>query len=210
MDLSISNSGPQDIKEHVHLYCTHCRSILLPNILEAHRDALGEDPTLVNLINQWDILKTPEDKNDLVGCFLPWNYSHFAGPNARRFIHNPKQHVDVCHPGTNKVTTKKRQSLFSFPMKPAKVMSLETPPSSSEDSTQAKIKGNLNKMTTCYTMDRFSTSIPLKGRTKNTPSDFGKGFCLSMAHNGVNQIISQRAIIQNYETGYEGLLSYHE
>ena len=64
-------------------------------------------------------------------------------------------------------------------------------------------------MTTCYTMDKFSTNIPFKGRTKNTPSDFGKGSCLSMVHNGVNQMISQRAIIQNHETGYEGRLSYH-
>ena len=102
MSISICNSGPQDIKEYVHLYCTHCKSALLPKILESHRDALGENPTIVNLVNQWDILKLPEDKIDLVGCFLPWNSSHFAGPNARRFLHNPKEHVDVCHPATNK------------------------------------------------------------------------------------------------------------
>ena len=89
-------------------------------------------------------------------------------------------------------------------------MTLESPPSSSEDSTQTIIKGKWNKMTTYYTLDRFSTSISLKGRTKNTPSDFGKGFCLSMVHNGVNQMISQRAVIQNYEKVYEGLLSYHD
>ena len=88
-------------------------------------------------------------------------------------------------------------------------MALETPPSSSEDLTQTKIKGKWNKMTPYYTMDRFSTGIPLKGRTKNTPSDFGKGLCLSMVHNGVNQMISQKAIIQNYEMAYEGL-SYHD
>ena len=72
------------------------------------------------------------------------------------------------------------------------------------------MKGKWNKMTTYYTMDRYSTSIPLKERTKNTPSDFGKGFCLSMVHNGVNQMISKRAIIQHYEAAYEGILSYHD
>ena len=51
----------------------------------------------------------PEDKIDLVGCFLPWNSSHFAGLNARRFMNNPKDNVDVCHPATNKVTTKKEK-----------------------------------------------------------------------------------------------------
>ena len=209
MSISICNSGPQDIKEYVHIYCTHCKSVL-SKILESHRYALGENPTIVNLVNQWDMLKLLEDKIDLVGCFLPWNSAHFARPNARRFIHNPKEHVDMCHPATNKVTTKKRQTLFSFPTKPAKVMALETPPSSSEDSTQTKIKGTWNKMTTYYTMNLFSTSIPLKGRTKITPSDFGKGVCLSMVHIGINQMISQRAIIQNYETAYEGLLSYHD
>ena len=89
-------------------------------------------------------------------------------------------------------------------------MTLESPPSSSKDSTQTKIKGKWNKMTTYYTLDRFSTSISFKGRTKNTSSDFGKDFCLSMVHNGVNQMISQRAVIQNYEKAYEGRLSYHD
>ena len=84
----------------------------------------------------------PEDKIDLVGCFLPWNSSHFAGLNARRFMNNPKDNVDVCHPATNKVTTKKRQTLFAFPTKPAKVMASETPPSSSKrlDSNQNQRK----------------------------------------------------------------------
>ena len=109
MSISICNSGLQDIKEYVHLYYTHCKSVLLPKILESHCDTLGENPTIVNLVNQWHILKLPEDKIDLVGCSLPWNSSHFAGSNARRFIHNPKEHVDVCHPAPNKVTTKKNK-----------------------------------------------------------------------------------------------------
>ena len=115
--LSISNSGPEAMKEYVHLYCTHCKKVFIPKILEAQRDALGENSTLLNLINQWHILIIPEDKIDLAGCFLPWNSSHFAGPNASRFIHNPKEHVDLCHPGTKNVTTNKRQSLISLPTK---------------------------------------------------------------------------------------------
>ena len=59
ISISICNSGLQDIKEYVHLYCTHCKSVLLPKILESHRDVLGENPTIINLVNQWDILKLP-------------------------------------------------------------------------------------------------------------------------------------------------------
>ena len=105
MSLSISNSGPAAIKEYIHLYCIHCKKILIPNILEAQQDALGEDVTLLNLTGTWDILKIPEDKTYLPGCFLPpWNSSLFARPNARRFILNPKEHVNVCHPRSKKVT----------------------------------------------------------------------------------------------------------
>ena len=38
----------------------------------------------------------------------------------------------------------RRDSLISFPAKPAKVVSLEMPSSSGENSHQAKIKGNLS------------------------------------------------------------------
>ena len=169
---------------------------------------MGEDATLLNLVNQWAILKIPEDKIEFAGCFLTWNFSHFARPNARRFIHNLKEYVDMCSSGTKKIT-KNRKCLISLSTKPPKVMSLEMPSPSSNNSYQAKIKGKWNKMTSCYTMD-FSISIPLKGRARNTPSDFGKGFCLCIVRNGVNQMISQRVIVQNYVTGYEGLLSYHK
>ena len=110
--LSISNSGLES-KEYTHLYCTDCEKVLIPKILEAPWDIWGGDATLLSLINQWDILKIPEDKINFVGCFLPWNSSHFAGPSATRFIHNPKEHVDVSHPGNKKVTTKKKQSLMT-------------------------------------------------------------------------------------------------
>ena len=62
MSLSISNSGPAAIKKYIHLYCKHCKKILIPKILEAQQDALGEDATLLNLIGMWVILKMPEDK----------------------------------------------------------------------------------------------------------------------------------------------------
>ena len=125
---------------------------------------MGEDATLLNLVNQWAILKIPQDKIEFAGCFLTWNFSHFARPNARRFIHNLKEHVDMCSSGTKKIT-KSRKCLISLSTKPPKVMSLEMPSPSSNNSYQAKIKGKWNKMTSCYTMDNFSISIPLKGES---------------------------------------------
>ena len=77
------------------------------------------------------------------------------------------------------------------------MISLEIPSSSSKKLHQAKIKVKWKKMTSCYTMNKFSKSITSERRTRNTPSDFGKGLCLSMVHNGINPMISRRSIVLN-------------
>ena len=107
----------------------------------------------------------------LLSCFL--NYLHFAGQNARRFIHNPNEHVDMCHSGNKKVTTKKRLS-DKFSSKTSKSRVLRNAIIFWWELTSSQNQGKLVYSITCCTMDKYSTSIPLMGSTRNTPSDSGR------------------------------------
>ena len=42
---------------------------------------------------------------DFVDCFLPWNANVEAGPNVRRFLREPSEHIDVCHLHTKEVSS---------------------------------------------------------------------------------------------------------
>ena len=98
-EISISNTGPQEPKSYNRVYCTHCNSVLLPKLLDKHRDDLGvQKPDLVHLIANWDILKIPDSLVEYVGCFLPWDKNVISGPNSRHFICEPCDHAKTTHP----------------------------------------------------------------------------------------------------------------
>ena len=84
--VQISNSGAQEPASSYYLYCHQCGNVLLPKALEEYKAGPGENPNLVTLISNWGTLNIPSKYVDYVGCFLPWNKSHNADPNSRRFI----------------------------------------------------------------------------------------------------------------------------
>lgn len=84
--VTISNEGALKAEKYHHLYCHHCKQVLLPKLLEEYADGLGGSKSLVGLVNNWDALKIPAKYLDYIGCFLPWSGDINAGPNARRFI----------------------------------------------------------------------------------------------------------------------------
>ena len=45
------------------------------------------------------------------------------------------------------------------------------------------------------------TNLSITGECTTSMEQFGKGFCLSIVHSGVNKMLSNNAIIENY-TGY--------
>ena len=45
----------------------------------------------------WDILKVSNGVIDVVGCFLPEDETHVAGPNAQRFTQRLTEHPSSAH-----------------------------------------------------------------------------------------------------------------
>lgn len=123
---------------------------------------------------------------------------HFAGQNARRFIHNPNEHVDVCHSGNKKVTTKKRLS-DKFSSKTSKSHVLRNAIIFWWELTSSQNQGKLVYSITCCTMDKYSTSIPLMGSTRNTPLP------VEIKFNNYNITDAECAILDVYENNQNSL-----
>ena len=48
------------------------------------------------------------------------------------------------------------------------------------------------------------TNLSITGECTTSMEQFGKGFCLSIVHSGVNKMLSNDAIIENYQTAIAG------
>ena len=101
MAISITNTGPHAGREYYRLFCRTCESDpeLLKAMLWKHQDVLGPNPDVFTLI--WNFGNTV----DFVDCFLPWNANVEAGPNVRRFLREPSEHIDICHLHTKEVSS---------------------------------------------------------------------------------------------------------
>ena len=203
--ITMSNSGPQEPTKFYWLYFNHCQSVLVPTVLLEYGDKLGEEKTIDSLIANWDLLKIPSKYADYVGCFLPWDAEHHACPNAPKYIRDQASHPKTSHAYTVMVTSKKhqlKQAVVST--RPPEVLSLEAPTTSASNPKQLTQKQ-------CYMkIDNFLSSIPLTGDCVKPMHQLAKGFCLSMVHTGVNKALSQNSIIENYNSGFEGMHTYYE
>lgn len=203
--VTIKNTGPQEPMSYYHLFCHHCKTVLLPKLFEKYKEGLGPNPDVVTVASNWDALKIADKYLDYVGCFLPWNKTHHAGPNARRYIRDPKDHPKSTHAYTTKEIGKKRpqkQASLSF-QPPKKVMSLDKSPPP-PNSNQTTIMGKWSKKHKFNRIETFMTDLSLTSECTTPMARFGKGFCLSMVHSGVNKMLSNDAIIENYQTSIAG------
>ena len=57
--VSVANEGAMKAEKYHHLYCSHCKHVLVPKLIEEYRDGLGDATSIVGLINNWDALKIP-------------------------------------------------------------------------------------------------------------------------------------------------------
>ena len=208
-EITISNSGPLKPEKYYRLYCNHREKELLPGFLNENAKGLGEIKNLIGLINNWDILKLPQKKIDFVGCFLPWKEDIQAGPNSRKFIRDPSEHPKTSHIYTveenpSKTKLKNQATLPQMTNKPppAKVIVLDKEEGPSKQST---ISGKTSKKHLKQgTLNNTLGVITLKGKTENLAHLRAKSYCLSIVHKGVGKAISEKTIIDMYQSGYEG------
>ena len=56
----------------------------------------------------------------------------------------------------------------------------------------------------------YEQTLFVTGQCKDADDAFGKGFCISMVHTGVNKNLSNTAILENYNTAIEGMKEYYK
>ena len=140
-----------------------------------------------------------------VGCFSPWNKAHSAGSNSRRFISEPNEHPKTTHIYTTSAVPKKRsqkQESLTF-QPPKKTIALDTS-SSTTTTKQTKIIVKYSKIHHFNRIETFMTNLSITRECTTSMAQFGKGFCLSMVHSVASKMLSNDAIIENYQTAIAG------
>ena len=217
MTISVTNTGPHAAREYYRLSCQTCESDpeLLKAILQKHQDVLRPNPNIFTLIWNFDSLKVNTDKIDFVGCFLLWHTDVEAGPNARSFLKEPSEHIDICHLYTKVSSTaaNKRKSQTKLigpsPSKKEQTLSLNVDKSNKQYTLQNSLRAS-QKSFQQGEMDDYNTKIKLIGDCKNQRKIFAKGVCLSVVHTVVNKMLSNAAIIDNYKFNLKSFQEYHK
>ena len=86
---------------------------------------------------------------------------------------------------------------------PKKTIALDKS-SSTTTTKQTKIIGKYSKTHHFNRIETFMSNLSITGECTTSMAQFGKGFFLSMVHSGVNKMLSNDAIIENYQTAIAG------
>ena len=102
------------------------------------------------------------------------------------------------------VTKKRSQKQASLTSQPPKKTIALDKSSSTTTTKQTKIIGKYSKTHHFNRIETFMSNLSITGECTTSMAQFGKGFCLSMVHSGVNKMLSNDAIIENYQTAIAG------
>ena len=211
LKISIKHSGSQIPILFHRVFCEYCETNTLPKLLNKYKEDLPEPAIMVNLIANWDVLKIQNQFCDVAGCLLPFNEDVIAGSNSRPFIKRPTDHVHTTHPFTaeseRSKALKKKEKALSKSISSCKTIAVDT--SKQASSNQATMTGKYAKKLNfrpivCFVNSKFKLSEPFK----DDMDRFGKGFCISIVHSGVNSCLSNNVILENYQITLKGLLTF--
>ena len=93
--LTISDFGNLRIKKFSYIYCSVCNNDIIPCLIKENSSKLPENATIIDMLNKWDKLDFPVNYLDLAGCLIPNEQHIHAGPNGRRYILRPTEHVSA-------------------------------------------------------------------------------------------------------------------
>lgn len=81
--------------------------------------------------------------------------------------------------------------------------------STSAEPHQAVLIGRFSKrMANQLITSTMSKKLKISDERKTSLQNIAKGFCLSVAHNGVNKRISEATTIEIYKTAYQGIVDH--
>lgn len=185
-------------------------------MLEKYKEQLSGELNLVNIINNWDILKVPIAVVEYVGCFLPWKKDAQAGPSSRYFIREPAGNSKIAHHSyiTTAAPSKRVQKQASMAVL-SKIMTLDkyvvVVDDQSPSSSQTKLVGkNRHYQPSANVILSYVQNIGVKGLSPNEMTEMSKEFCCSVVHIGCKKMMSNVAIIENYEAGFSGQEQQYE
>ena len=216
LQLSATVGSMQAAKPFNRVFCTICDKESLPLLLNKYKGM----KTLGELIRNWDDLEIAYSHMNIVGCFIDLNPKVFAGPNKRKYLEIPSDHFREVHPDKykEKMTAKdlKRHTKHqaSLGVKPPKLMTLEKPDSDStppgNDAAQCRLSFRRTHVTNVPQLMKYfkRTNVPLIGKCNGPVEAFGKSYCLSMVHVGVNKCLSNESILENYRTAMHGMQAW--
>ena len=95
MTLTISDFGKLGIKKFSYIYCSVCNNDIIPCLIKENSGKLPENATIIDVLNKWDKLDFPVNYLDLAGCLIPNEQHIHVGPNGRRYILRPTEHVSA-------------------------------------------------------------------------------------------------------------------
>ena len=102
MSLTISDFGNLGIKKFSYIYCIVCNNDIIPCFIKENSSKLPENATIIDVLSKWDKLDFPVNYLNLAGCLIPNEQHIHAGPNGRRYILRPTEHVCKCTSAINK------------------------------------------------------------------------------------------------------------
>ena len=76
----------------------HCQNNIAHAFLEQKSLFTSKEHNITTLINKWDGRNLSPTQLYLIGCILLKKESIRAGPNRRRFLQQPSEHVKSTHP----------------------------------------------------------------------------------------------------------------
>ena len=97
---------------------------------------------------------------------------------------------------------------FKLPLKPNKVMVINNTRRNMIQCTANQRV--LKKAKYQYVGSMMNQKLKIHDPCKDDGAKFGKAFCLSIIHTGLNKCLSNEAILENYGTALRGMKEYHK
>ena len=99
MYLVVSNLGDLGEKEFHHISCQVCTKDFIPLVISRYQVKLPDNPTFVDLLNNWDILKISPTLMDLSVCFSTVRHISMLGlmadGSSSRLIEHTLLHTKI-------------------------------------------------------------------------------------------------------------------
>ena len=198
MKLSVTDEGDKGVETFKHIVCNLCLA-QLENIRKSIKLKIPErdthEPHVVQMINNWNVLKLKISDRYLVGCLCSSVENVSSGPNRRRYIERPADHWNCYHAADQK----------KLPSQAQQELDAQKITSSRKSAT---IIQHLTKIRP--PSRTISNKININEKCFDELDEFAKGHMCQIVMTGVDKMVSQNAILAFYESSCSSIDKLYE